>query len=397
MKSFKSFIIESVEDTEKLSHLEHAEDHVINAGEKGFHHATRTLIGVHHALLNHNTPVKVTTKYDGAPSLIFGTHPENKKFFVASKSAFNKNPKINYTHADIEKNHGHAPGLVHKLSTALSHLPKSTPKGKVYQGDIMHTKDDLKSDKSNYHFTPNTIKYSIPKNSETGKKVVNSKIGVAVHTEYKGDSFNNMKASFGPDTGEFKSHKDTHIMGVHTDAAKANYTPAMRVKFFSHINKAKKSAEGHDFSHLSDDDHKAHIKTYINHTVRQGTRPTVSGLYKHVEAKHEVMKSKVKTDKTKAAIDQRAHGQLEHINKHRDNISNTFKIHKHLQDAKHVLVKGLASADEYKHSIGGKETGPEGHVAFLGGKPTKLVDRSAGGFAASNMLAGGMKKTKKPK
>ena len=62
--------------------------------------------------------------------------------FVASKSAFNKNPKINYTHEDIEKNHGHAPGLVSKLKAALDHLPKVTKPGKVYQGDFMYHKDD---------------------------------------------------------------------------------------------------------------------------------------------------------------------------------------------------------------------------------------------------------------
>jgi hypothetical protein len=83
-------------------------------------------------------------KYDGSPSIVFGHHPKTGKFFVASKSAFNKNPKINYTHKDIEKHHGHAPGLVSKLKTALTHLPKVAPKHGVYQGDVMHTREDHK-------------------------------------------------------------------------------------------------------------------------------------------------------------------------------------------------------------------------------------------------------------
>src|SRR5512135_127007 len=127
VKNFSQFLAEAVEDTERLSHLEHPEDHVINAGSEGAHHSVRTLVGVHHAILGHKTPVKVTTKYDGAPALIFGTHPETKKFFVASKSAFNKKPKINYSHEDVDRNHGHAPGLADKLKTALTHLPKVTP------------------------------------------------------------------------------------------------------------------------------------------------------------------------------------------------------------------------------------------------------------------------------
>ena len=83
----------------------------------------------------------VTTKYDGSPSIVFGTHPETGRFFVASKSAFNKDPKINYTPEDIERNHGHAPGLVEKLKGALEHLPKIMPRnGGVYQGDLMYKK-----------------------------------------------------------------------------------------------------------------------------------------------------------------------------------------------------------------------------------------------------------------
>ena len=62
-----------------------------------------------------------------SPALVAGHHPETGRFFVASKSAFNKTPKINYTHEDIEKNHGHAPGLMEKLHAALDHLPKIMP------------------------------------------------------------------------------------------------------------------------------------------------------------------------------------------------------------------------------------------------------------------------------
>ena len=397
MYQFSQFIVENVPEVERLSHLEHAEDHVINAGEKGARHAIRHLIGVHHALLQHNTPVKLSTKYDGAPSIVFGTHPETKKFFVASKSAFNKNPKINYSHEDIDKNHGHAPGLADKLKTALTHLPKATPHGKIYQGDVMHTPDIKKEKGGKIHFKPNTINYSVDKNHPEGQKVAKSKIGVAVHTEYSGKKHADLKASFGPDTSKFKEHPDVHIMHTHTDSGTVNYKPEHRVKFFSHINKAKKAMEGHDFSHLDHDEHKMHLKTYINQTVRDQSKPSVAGLKKHVALKHEAMKSKVKMDATKAKIDAKAQGHLDHINQHSDAIKNTLKIHKHLQDAKHTLVKSLETSDHYKHDIEGRKTGPEGHVAYLGGHATKLVDRGAGGFASSNLLGGVYQKQKKTK
>ena len=41
--------------------------------------------------------VNMTVKWDGAPAIICGVNPENGKFFVGTKSVFNKTPKINYT------------------------------------------------------------------------------------------------------------------------------------------------------------------------------------------------------------------------------------------------------------------------------------------------------------
>lgn len=393
IKHFNQFIAEAVEDTEKLSHLEHAEDHVINAGEEGAHHAARTLVGVHHAILGHKTPVKVTTKYDGAPAIVFGTHPETKKFFVSSKSAFNKTPKINYTHEDVDKNHGHSPGLAAKLKGALTHLPKVTPPGKIYQGDVMYSHGDVETSKTHHSFKPNTIKYSVKKDSPTGQKVGKAKIGVAVHTEYKGDSIANLKAHFAPDTSDFKTHDDAHIIGTHTKHNAAEYAPEARVKFFSHIKKAKDAAQGKDFSHL---DHpvRDHVKTYINATVRSGTTPSVDGLTTHISNKHDAKKALVKTPAAKERIEGAKQDMLRHVDANRGAFKNTLAVHKHLQGAKNVLVKALSKSDEFEHHIGGKESGPEGHVAIVGSKPTKLVDRGASGFAAQNMNAGGIKQSK---
>tara|TARA_R110002126_G_scaffold71121_1_gene178535 strand:+ start:4448 stop:4927 length:480 start_codon:yes stop_codon:yes gene_type:complete len=152
MFNFNAFTVlmsEGSTDTKKLTHLDHVEDHAHNSGDEGFHHAFHSLMNTHHHMKgNAREGHSITTKYDGAPSIVFGHHPDNGKFFVGSKSVFNKNPKINHTHDDIEKNHGHAPGLAQKLHSALDHLPKITPKGKVYQGDVMHS--GVKS-KSNPH------------------------------------------------------------------------------------------------------------------------------------------------------------------------------------------------------------------------------------------------------
>ena len=46
----------------------------------------------------------VSVKYDGALNIVWGINPENNRFFVGTKSVFNKvKIKINYTHGDIER------------------------------------------------------------------------------------------------------------------------------------------------------------------------------------------------------------------------------------------------------------------------------------------------------
>ena len=143
MLTFKSFLVEEAEG-EKLKHIVHAEDRPLQHGSEGFKHAHSALMQAHNHIKAGDHSSALTMKYDGSPSIVFGHHPKTGKFFVASKSAFNKNPKINYTEKDIDRNHGHAPGLSSKLKSALKHFPKVTPKKGVYQGDLMYTHEDLK-------------------------------------------------------------------------------------------------------------------------------------------------------------------------------------------------------------------------------------------------------------
>ena len=136
---FRTFITEqeAAQEGKALKHLTHVEDMAIHGGHEGVAVADEHLRGMHDMLLGKNSKLHASTKYDGAPAVVFGTHPHTGQFFVATKSAFNKTPKINYTPKDIENNHGHAPGLVKKLKDALQYLPKVAPKKGVYQGDMM--------------------------------------------------------------------------------------------------------------------------------------------------------------------------------------------------------------------------------------------------------------------
>jgi len=394
MLNFKFFLTEAVSDEGKLKHLEHAEDHVINQGDKGFAHAYHNLNDVHDHLKGKKSSTSVTTKYDGSPSIVWGHHPTSGKFFVGTKSVFNKEPKINHTPEDIERNHGHAPGLAQKLNHALKHLPKVTPKGKVYQGDLMHSgvksksnpHGDVDSKGGKYHFKPNTITYSTHHGSEEGKKIASSKLGVVPHTEYKGSSLTNMKAHYNADVSHLKHHSDVHVISPHYDSKQSSYSHEDQKSFEGHMHAATKSFNSaHKDFHKAIEPHTTHLKTYINSTVRDGSKPSITGYKSHLTNHFNKKADNVKTDAAKAKHLNNLQNHHNHVDSNAAHFKSTLDMHKHLAAAKNVLVNTMSKNSKFDHHIGGIKTKPEGFVSVRNNRPTKLVDR--GDFSRANFLS----------
>lgn len=393
MLTLTTFITEATED--KLTHLEHAEDHVINAGFEGFAHAFHNLEDVKDQLQGKKNKTKITTKYDGSPSVVFGTNPDNGQFFVASKSAFNKNPKLNYTFEDIEQNHSNAPGLVEKLKHALEHLPKVTPKAGVYQGDIMHTggvkselnpHGDVMEDKNKYHFKPNTITYSTPKSSAEGKKIAKSKLGVAIHTSYSGNRFSDLKAEVGANLSHFGNHPDVHLIDTAGDAEHTRLSTNQAHTYQHHMDQAVGEFKQFDKKHYNVlEGHQEHLKTYINKTVREGSKPSVEGYREHLNNYHLNQIAKVKTAKAVERKKEEMDQSLSHVDKHTKKFQSIFNMHHHLQAAKDQLVHALSTHSKFQQSIDGKPAKPEGYVVIRDNRPTKLVDRAE--FSRANFLS----------
>ncbi len=399
MDKFSQYLAESL-DVEKLKHLEHLEDHLIHGGHEGVAHASETLADVVAILegkprKSFGQQTRITTKYDGAPSIVFGINPENGKFFVATKSAFNKNPKLNYTDRDIEENHGHAPGLVAKLKEALKELPKVMPgSGGVFQGDVMYSKSDLVKNKNgSYSFTPNTITYTTDNPEQTRSAEV-ANFGVVVHSRYVGKKLEDAKVSFDVDQSQFKRNPDVHM--INPEISGANIKPIEKKKYETELQQAL------DIYTNMDDDifnvvdgHDATMKTYINTCVRDGSTPDAKGYLTYVKGRNvkdiEKMKSPDGKAKKKAAAD----AIESHIKNHIEQFNNLFRMHKCIQNAKNTLTTALSNTVNtgLKTTIGGEPTKPEGFVAIRGGRPTKLVDRAE--FSAANFAGGAFQKASK--
>ena len=172
----------------KNKHLEHPEDSILNKGKDGALEILKFF---------KDKSSTLSVKYDGAPAIVWGINPENNKFFVGTKSVFNKRKiKINYTHYDIEVNHGSVPNVASILHLCYEKLPRIEG---VYQCDFIGFGGGSS-------YTPNTISYLFDDRIEED-------MIVAAHTTYEGDNMKEMDAIF-----DYKGVRTDEVKFLSTDA-----------------------------------------------------------------------------------------------------------------------------------------------------------------------------------
>jgi hypothetical protein len=221
MRSFKTWLDES---EGKNLHMYHLDELVFIEGVEGARRAVNYLRDFRNTLTTGGSNT-LSVKFDGAPALFFFVDPQDGKVAIAKKGVFNKNPKFYKTQADIDAD---LSGELHaKFTLALKYLPELGIKSGFYQGDLMFTTGDVKSQtidgKNMLVMHPNTIAYAVDANSDIGHAVARAKIGIVFHTTYTGKSIETMSASFGkPIVHKFK--KTPNVWAV--DATFPNDTKA---------------------------------------------------------------------------------------------------------------------------------------------------------------------------
>jgi hypothetical protein len=279
MQNFQDYIVE-----DRNTHLEHLEDEIINNGTKGAKTAIEFLKSIKDMLQGAEGASQISVKWDGAPAIFCGTNPENGKFFVATKSLFNATPKINYTKADINRNHGGA--LADKLIVALKHFPKLGIKG-VLQGDLLFTSGDKSRAKvdgqDSIVFTPNTITYAVPVvkagflGSSLYQRVNAAKIGIIFHTSYSGKTIKSLSASFGAGVSGLSKNKDVFFDDAMYKQTNPGFTRAEAIAFDNIIRMSEGSAykAGAFIDKIKKDKNTlslgVQLKTFFNTYIREGT------------------------------------------------------------------------------------------------------------------------------
>jgi hypothetical protein len=390
MYSFKQYLFEA-----KNTHLEHLEDEIINNGYEGGLNAVEFLKSLRNMLTGlSRSKVNLSVKWDGAPAVFCGINPENGKFFVGSKSIFNVTPKINYTQADIRRNH--EGGLADKLSVCLKELPKLNIRG-IVQGDLLFTPGDIKSvsirGENAIAFRPNTITYAVPENTDLAKKILQAKLGIIFHTTYTGRKMSDLKASFGVNVNRFTktpsvffddaSYKDASGVATFSATESEQYDSLLRMAMGS-ISKGKRILDllKRQTNLLSVG---ARLKIFFNTMIREGqTIGNVKRLQSDFRKYYaSVLDDEVSTKKTEAAkrkYETIRNEGLRFIDTYSDEIYFAIASYVTLQRVKNFLVSKMnqiKSIGTFLQKDNGFEiTNPEGYVAVdRMGNAVKLVDR----------------------
>ena len=384
-------------------HLEHLEDDILNNGSSGGKTSIAFLKSLGDMLSqgNQKKGIKVTTKWDGAPAIICGTDPSTGYFFVGNKSVFNKtNAKICYTDKDVDKHYPNS-GLNKILKECLKYLINlGIPD--VLQGDLLFT-DGTKTvqmvgGEKCVTFTPNTITYAIPLNTEIGARVNASKIGIVFHTYYSGTNIASLNAGFGVDVSSYQGHDDIAVFSSDFSDASgvANFTSTELTQFKTTISQAEgslKQASKFLDAMAGTDKYSFNVvfKQFFNAYIRSGAMiPSVNQVVGDFAQYYNALLDKEINSKKSAKGKQKwqtvKNDGLKFIKSNQRSIYMTAASYKSLTKAKLMVIKKLASVKDIgtflKQGTGFKVTAPEGFVGIKNGTALKLVDRLE--FSAAN-------------
>jgi hypothetical protein len=391
-----------------LTHLYHTSSLGHMAGEDGASHAIGSLNTLFSHLVKGKLPKDLKVKVDGSPSVVMsGPSAKYPNGTVATKSAFNVNPKINASHEDIDTNHGDKLGLADKLKDLHDSVSKIIPPGMTVQGDLMHSGDkdvreELIDGRPHLTFKSNLIRYAVPSDSEEADKIRNSKIGVALHTMY--DEHGRAKPISETDMAKLGQHPDVHVMSVIP-----TNPPAMDKDTAAKINQhLTKATVHHDALTRPDDSgttgydaihpHGLSMETYVNHTIRENKPQSVSGYTQWLADRGEKEAMKMKTAGSQAKKRADAQEKIAHVKKNKAHFDNAFGLQSELEKATSHMSDAMAQTHGYRSFIGDQETGPEGHVYNYKGKSVKIVRRrpeegsSGVAFSQANLQKGGVGK-----
>lgn len=164
---------------------QHLEDLVFIEGSKGAMKAADTL----EKLGGDSSDIAI--KWDGYPTMYYG-RDEDGTFVLVGKNGWGRNKS---TSADDLRNFITSTGkgedwrdrFANEMAGIFDVMESATPqdfRGYVYGDLLYHPGKPYSEADDGVQFTPNKVTYTVNKNSQLGKRIAGSKVGVVVHTKY---------------------------------------------------------------------------------------------------------------------------------------------------------------------------------------------------------------------
>jgi len=393
------------------THLTHFEDKVFHGGYEGAEEALNIGIALLDMLEGHTkSPINITTKWDGSPAIFAGRDATTGKFIMGDKGIFAKTgARIMDTPdaIDANKQGDEKSNLRIKLKEVLTELPKVFPpnfKG-LLQGDLLfysgNKEKALLDDEEAIFFTPNTLTYAVPLNSDIGRKIDNAKIGIVFHTSYPDWPASN-DAKFGAGIEDL-NHVDSVWLSdanIKDVSGQVTLTIEETTQIRKALNEAKKDliATGKKFFNFLDTDafgkeFGKQLEATINASVRQGAIPDnaeqfASSFINRFEEGIEKLIANYKKEDAINRKSQELEAGLKFFDANKDSFLHIYELWFRLYSIKEIFAKklhGIRAMETFEEMPDGtfEVRDPEGFVAVDHvGNAIKIVDRL--GFSAAN-------------
>ena len=404
-------ITDDIEIDEANTHLTHFEDRIFHGGYEGAEEALNIGMALLDMLEGHtNSAINITTKWDGSPAIFAGRDATTGKFVMGDKGIFAKTgARIMDTPdaIDANKRGDEKSNLRSKLKEVLAELPKVFPpdfKG-LLQGDLLFISGSkekaMLDDEEAIFFTPNTLTYAVPADSDIGRAIDKAKIGIVFHTSYPDWPASN-DAKFGAGVDDLTPTADVWFSDANIKDVSGQVTLTIEEtsQIRKAINEAKKDliATGKKFFNFLETDafgkeFRKQLEATINASVRQGTIPAnaeefASSFINRFEEGIEKVIANYKKEDAINRKKQELETGLNFFDANKEKFVHLYEVWFRLYSVKELFAKklhGIRAMETFEEMPDGtfEVRDPEGFVAVDHiGNAIKIVDRL--GFSAAN-------------
>jgi len=365
--------LEKLQEDNGGARIQHLEDLILWDGSQGAKKAIATLHQVE------QQPNTVTIKWDGSPAVIFGRN-EKGEFILTDKSGFgakgydgkatsakglsqmlSNRPGASNPDANKAQSYKKFIGQMASIWDKVESCVPADFRGFVH-GDLLWFTTPQETD-GKLVFTPNTTTYSVTVDSDVGKKITNSDVGVVIHMAVGLDG-----EKSNVDMSQFQQGA-TYIM----PPVMVTKSPGVDIPAIDELeNYLNKNAQAIDelFAvppELKMADFGKILYAYINNSVKAANLDDLGNTFQAY------------VDGSKLSLPKKQR-LMEYINSNIDGFNATFNFIKGIMKVKDQVIRALDAQDADVEAYTSGQRGGEGYVVD---KDVKLVNRA--GFTAANM------------